>query len=341
MKLPVRILLWVLCAVMILLAPFVISSPQILEDARWEVMEQFDDESGWLFNTAYAEEWEDASPEYELPFDLSPGMKPNPAKFTETGYEDDSISVQIETITEDRVIWRIARINIASPTQLRTAIASKNSNPAKALKADKTAYLTKMAKDNNAVIAMNGSRYSTNKENHTYEVRMMIARQKDPKKNRDILVTDENGDFHIFVNSEGIKTFEKDTGHTIINALMFGPALVKDGQTLTMPSKYPYNLTGYEIRAAIGQIDKLSYVIVIADCINPSYIATRKGKEGVTMQELADYMKQLGCIQAYNFDGGNSAMMVMNGKVYNHKLQERDLTDMIYFATAVPEEAWN
>ena len=42
MKLSVRSTLWALCALLILLTPFVISSPQILEDARWEITELLD-----------------------------------------------------------------------------------------------------------------------------------------------------------------------------------------------------------------------------------------------------------------------------------------------------------
>ena len=331
MKLPVRILLWTLCAVLILLTPLVISSPQILEDARWEVTDQLDSQGArlQLFPTAYAE-WEEATPEYELPIDASAGMKPNPANYTEDGYEDESISVRIETVEDEKVTWRIARIQIASPTQLRTAYWGKN------VKSDKTGYVTTMARKNNAVVAMNGSRYSTQKNLHTFEVRMAEVRQTKPKSGYDVLITDENGDFHLFVSSKGADTFEKDTGHQIINAMMFGPALVKDGEVLKTPAKYAYNPSGREPRAAIGQTDKLSYVMVIADTNGD-----RTGKRGVTHQELADYMGKLGCTQAYNLDGGNSAILVFNDKIINHKAQERDLTDMIYFATAVPEEAWN
>ena len=138
MKLPVRIALWVLCAALILAMPFVISSPRILEDAQWEIIDLMDTGRWSLFSTACAEEdvaedeweaeWEDAAPEYELPIDRSPGRIPNPACFTEDGYEDESISVQLETIEENkRLIWRVARINIASPTQLRTNFYANSS----------------------------------------------------------------------------------------------------------------------------------------------------------------------------------------------------------------------
>ena len=344
MKLPVRILLWVLCAVMILLAPFVISSPQILDDAQWEIKDQLDAESGsFLFpfiQTACAEsEWEDAAPAYELPIDRSPGMKPNPAKFTEDSYEDESISVRMETIEENkRLQWRVAWVNIASPTQLRTNFysTSKKTDQENIRNNKGYGFVTKMAAENNAIVAMNGSAFTRDAKLHSFEVRMGIVREKKPNNKVDILIIDEKGDFHVFVKSEGAATFEKDTGHQIVNAFMFGPALVKDSQVLAIPQKYAnYASTGNNPRAAIGQIDELTYVMVIAD-----YVKIRD-KEGATLQELADFMGRIGCTQAYNLDGGNSAILVFNNQVYNRKAQERDVNDLIYFATAVPEEEWN
>ena len=61
----------------------------------------------------------------------------------------------------------------------------------------------------------------------------------------------------------------------------------------------------------------------------------------------------LGCIQAYNLDGGNTSEMILCGpadkdgklteKLYYEGDQvagERQQKDIIYFATAVPESEW-
>jgi exopolysaccharide biosynthesis protein len=82
-------------------------------------------------------------------------------------------------------------------------------------------------------------------------------------------------------------------------------------------------------------LDTLSYVMVIADNESGS------DEQGVTHQELAQFMQELGCREAYNLDGGNSAVLMYNGNMLNNKKgRERDVTDMIYFATAVPPEEW-
>ena len=125
MKLPVKILLGVLCAALVLAMPFVVSAPNMLEDAQWEMIDILDaEESGFLsllIPSARAEAAEEESA-YALPVDTSAGMKPNPTLFTEAGYEDASIRVQIENREGEKgLIWRIAWVEIASPTQLRRA----------------------------------------------------------------------------------------------------------------------------------------------------------------------------------------------------------------------------
>ena len=126
---------------------------------------------------------------------------------------------------------------------------------------------------------------------------------------------------------------QKD-GHRIINAFTFGPALVIDEELQTIPQKYGYNPHGREPRMAIGQMDKLSYVLVLAE-------GRTEDSQGVTQQELADFMFGLGCSQAFNFDGGNSATMVFNGGYFQDKSREneRAQSDMLYFATLVGKES--
>ena len=328
MKLPVRILLSLLCAAMVLSSLFVVSSPNILEDALWEMQDELDsaaEESGLVSLFVSAARAEETSV-FSLPMDTSAGMKPDASLFTPDGYEDASIRVQMETREEDGVVWRIAWVEIASPTQLRTAYAGKT------IKKDTTGLVTVMAKQHNAIVAINGDNYTNEKAKHSFIYRMGEKRQDKLNKQKDILIIDENGDFHTFVKSAGADKFEKDTGHKIVNAFMFGPALVQNGEVLTLDKEYNFNPNGREPRCAIGQLDTLSYVLVIADGRGNS------GSDGATHKELAEFMASLGCREAYNLDGGNSAIMVYNNEIYNYKARERDVADVIYFATAVPSE---
>ena len=332
MKTSIRIAVLALCAALILALPFTVSSPAMLGEAKWMVLEDMEsgeeaeDEDAWdelarlLFPSARAEE----ITEYALPVDFSVPPAPDASLFTEAGYEDDSIRVQMETREEGSVIYRIAWVEVASPTQLRTATAGK-------LTSEKTALVKSMAVKNNAVVALNGDYFANNPTKTSFEYRMGQKIRAKGNKTKDILIIDENGDFHTFVKSQGAVDFEKETGHQIVNAFTFGPALVQEGNVLKMDTGYGYNPNGREPRAAIGQLAELSYVLVVAE--------GRGESVGVTHQELADFMGTLNCVEAYNLDGGGTAAMVYNGEYFNRLGgSERATSDIIYFATAVPEE---
>ena len=68
-----------------------------------------------------------------------------------------------------------------------------------------------------------------------------------------------------------------------------------------------------------------------------TYYQAADGKSGATGEELAAFMAEQGCTQAYNLDGGNSALMVFHGENYSDKSTnaERSVSDIIYFATLV------
>ena len=62
------------------------------------------------------------------------------------------------------------------------------------------------------------------------------------------------------------------------------------------------------------------------------------GRGEVTIQELAQYMKDLGCVEAYNLDGGMTSCMYFNGSVISTPCgtanKERSLSDIIYIGGA-------
>ena len=107
-----------------------------------------------------------------------------------------------------------------------------------------------------------------------------------------------------------------------------------DGVEQDLEGEYGYHPKAKEPRSAIGQTGKLSYVFVIAAATD------RDGKTGVTHKELASFMHSLGCLHAFNLDGGGTAEMVMNGIIYkaSPNSTERSQSDIIYIATCVPEQ---
>ena len=381
MKLPIRILTALLCAAIILFMPFVLSSPQILDNEKARLMqddaEEDEAEDGdseeidfgrLLFPSAYAEGGEDSpetseevivetyvegelhiNPEWKLPLDFTVPPLPNPDKYTEDGYEDQSIRVSVETWDINGITVHIAFVRIADASQLRTAVAGTAQN-------NKTVLFKALARDTHALVAINGDRYTSDAKKTTFEYRMTEKIRSKTNNLKDILIIDDLGDFHLFIKSQGLHKDDqpyfvnvmKEQGRQVVNAFTFGPALVKDGELLTVDEHYGYNPHGREPRSAIGQTGPLSYVMVLVEGRTSG-----NDKAGISQQGLAQIMYDLGCVQAYNLDGGNTSEMIFCGpadeygklttRLYFEGDQvagDRQQKDIIYFATAVPESEW-
>lgn len=265
--------------------------------------------------------------EYSLPVDFSGGYAPQAGNFTENGYEDASLSVKMERRDIDGVRYDIAWIRVKSPTQLRTAVAG-NANEVVAEKPGK------MARRVNAVVAINGDFYTQRKDGLIYRQGQAFRYAMNPEK--DVLVIDDLGDLHVFLGGEGqaaeLVAFLQ-SGRTIINAFTFGPAIVKDGLALPMPDTYKTRFDS-DVRAprtVIAQLGPLEYVFVEAE-------GRVKHSRGVTTDQMGQFMAELGVQTAYCLDGGNSSIMLFNGRYYdaNYAASEREQSDIIYVATAVP-----
>ena len=352
MKMPLRILLILLCAALIVAIPFVISSPNMLNDVKMELMNEGDDEEeidfGRLFFSVAKAEEEDLEvteesvdegelfphPEWALPLDFTSGPKPDESLYTEDKYEDDTIRVNIrEQSLDDGTKMFVAYVKISDPSQFRTGVANPDS-----LASTKVRTVGAMAKTYNAVIAINGDNFVDKPKKTTFEYRMTQKIRSKTNNLKDILIIDNKGDFHLFVKSQGVKEYaeeiKKNDDLKLVNAFTFGPALVKDGELLTLDSEYGYNPGGREPRAAIGQTGPLSYVLVIIQAQD------RDGKTGMSQSRLAEFMHELGCVQAFNLDGGNSAEMVFGTRTIKGMPtgDDRTLSDIIYFATLQPSE---
>ena len=365
MKMPVRILLILLCAVLIIALPFAVSAPNMLYEVKTELMneEDYDDEIdfGRIFvSAACAEDAEEViededldsgevsvhTSRYVLPIDFSPAPVPKAECYTEDGYEDETIRVKMEHREFDELTMiHIAYIQIADASQLRTGVYK----PEK-LASSKGYPVQTISKKYNPVIAINGDNYTNDPKKTTFEYRMGQVIRSGGNRKKDILIIDDQGDFHLYIQSKGLEKGKNKNGKTVwmnaedweaangrklVNAFTFGPALVKDGELQTIDEEYGYNPHGREPRAAIGQTDTLSYVLVIVEVKGDRF----SGKCGLSQDKLAELMFELGCRQAFNLDGGNSAELVFGDKIYRGMPSgsERDITDIIYFATALPQ----
>ena len=255
----------------------------------------------------------------------TPGRTPVAANFTDTGYRDDTIIAEVQEVQQDGSTYHVAYVKIATPSQIRTAVAGDFGS-------NRTFKTTAFAQSMNAIVAVNGDFYTHTKAG--FIIRQGEVYRQKTSANMDLLLIDDYGDFHIVLRGhdnqeKAVKSLMDQ--YSIVNAFFFGPALVMDGITQTIPENYQFNPFGDEPRAAIGQLGPLMYAVVTVD-------GRISASQGVTMTELADFMQSIGCQNAYGLDGGNSSALVFNGKLLSVKdVEERAVSDIIYFASATEQ----
>ena len=242
-------------------------------------------------------------------------------------YDDGTLSIHIEkdVVGETNVFY--VYVKLTDVSQFRTALADWSHSKA-------TRPVWSMAKQNNAVLAINGDYYSY--QNTGIVVRSgKIIRQK-PVSTRDTLVIDGNGDFQFLTQNtqQEWKDF-LNSGVEIREAFSFGPALITDGQEIQF--KYREKTScGYPTpaqRMVLCQMGHLEYMIFA--CEGPE----QNKKAGLSIPEVIPLLLARGVQKAYNMDGGTSATVMMGTTRINAPDSKyRNVSDIIYFATLVSPE---
>ncbi len=245
-------------------------------------------------------------------------------------YQDESLHITIEKGRIHETNYLVARIKIADPSQIRSAIVSANGKG--------SIVGASLAKRVNAVFAINGDFYSSNKTSvGKHIIRQGILKKHNAKGGMDALIIDEKGNLTI-IPAATEKDFETFEG-TIVNSYAFGPGLVINGELIT---EFNEKTTSAGIaafksaqRMCIAQVGELEYICLASE--GPE----DQGSVGLTIPQLAKLIYSFGNVQnAYNLDGGSSSTMVFNNQKINspNNPKRRPLADIIYFASAYAEE---
>lgn len=95
-----------------------------------------------------------------------------------------------------------------------------------------------------------------------------------------------------------------------------GPYLIKDGAVfIDVTAQKLSAITGKNPRTAIGYTAENEFIMVTVD-------GRENASVGMTLGELARMMKDFGCINAMNLDGGGSTVMYVQGRVVNNPAQK-------------------
>lgn len=239
-------------------------------------------------------------------------------------YDETIFAVAWKEIIDDKYMTFV-EVKIADPTQLRRKFAddsfgSTNQYPC-----------SELTNQVHSVVSMNADYYA---------YRSLGTVVYDGKVCRDetslnTLFIDGKGDF-IYCDNEkeltkdGLQKFVDE--HAVDFSISFGPILVRDGKLVDFEG-YPIGEANQDYsRSCLCQVDCLHYLFA-----NAGYMSAEN--KGCTAEQLGKYVYDKGVKEAYTLDGGQTSEVIINGTIFNllKPEDERVVSDIIYFATALPE----
>jgi len=181
-----------------------------------------------------------------------------------------------------------------------------------------------MAEENNAVLAINGDYYGARQSG--YVIRNGVVYRNQGSNGEDMVIS-KDGTLSFI--SESDTTTDSLIQKQAWQVLSFGPVLVENGEVAVTENDEVGMAMASNPRTAIGTVAKNHYLFVVSD-------GRTSESAGLSLYELANFMKSLGATNVYNLDGGGSSTMVFQGEVVNNpttngnKISERAVSDILY-----------
>ena len=241
-------------------------------------------------------------------------------------YLDDSIFAITWKEVHDGSVYTFSEVKVMDPSQFRRHLAGGEYG------SDYQYKTTEMAESVNAVVASSGDFYRFRDfgavvyEGEARRVEGTYA---------ETCYIDRNGDMHFtyggdVLTVEDVQAFVDE--HDIQFSLAFGPILVDNYQEIDHSWYGVGEINEGYARAALCQMGQLHYIVVTAN--------TEGAYQDIpTVAQFRKNIVATGCRMAYSLDGGQTAAIVMNDQLINRPVygEQRKISDIIYFATAVPE----
>lgn len=252
------------------------------------------------------------------PLSCAVGKEEQTPEIKANSYDDGTLRVEISNYrVEDTTVY-VADIYTDDPTALLAAF-SQNSYGRNI-----TAVSSDTAEQVGAVLAVNGDNYGSREKG--YVIRNGVLYREDPASNQEDLVIWSDGSFSIIRESELSARELLENGAWQV--FSFGPGLLENGQILVDAQDEVDRAKASNPRTALGQVGEGHYVLVVSD-------GRTDESEGLSLLELAAFLRELGVQTAYNLDGGGSSTMVFLGNVVNQPVGgrgsgQRAVTDIVY-----------
>lgn len=234
---------------------------------------------------------------------------------TDHSYSDKTVSIcwdmYRDTVNYSHPItFYVADVLVQDVASLRTAFTKDT------YAVGGVTSIAKIAKRNNCIVAISGdfSRWHPNG---------LIVRNgevfRKVRYTSDLCVLYKDGVLETY--EPGTKSLEEILELDPWQSWHFGPELLDhNGQPKT---KFNTSVAGRNPRSVIGYYEPGHYCLLVVD--------GRQGKYsgGLSMKELSRFVYSLGCVRAYNLDGGATAHMTWTTKVINSPSSGRNIHDVI------------
>jgi len=241
-------------------------------------------------------------------------------------YLDDSIFAITWQEVHDGSVYTFSEVKVSHPSQFRRHLAGGEYG------SDMQYLTTEMAAEVNAVVASAGDFYR-------FRDFGAVVYKGEAKRVEgtyaETCYIDADGDMHFtyggdVLTVEEVQQFvdERD----IRFSLAFGPILVDNYEVVPHTWYGVGEINEGYARSGLLQMDTLHYIVVTAN-------TTGIYQQIPTVEQFRNNVAATGCRMAYCLDGGQTATIVMNDELVNRPVygQQRKISDIIYFATAVPD----
>lgn len=158
-----------------------------------------------------------------------------------------------------------------------------------------------IAAENDALVSINGDYYGARSTGVVIRNGVLY---RDNYADDDVCVLYWDGTLEAY--SPGAFDVDAAMERGAYQAWSFGPMLL-DGAGTPL-TDFNTTVGSHNPRTAIGYFEPGHYCFVVID-------GRSSVSAGMTMSELAAFMSKLGCLQAYNLDGGQTSVMVWGSKV--------------------------
>lgn len=233
-------------------------------------------------------------------------------------YSDSKTSIMLKQYRDYDSDIYVADITVSDASALKTALANNTYGR------NITDTTSDIADENNAVLAINGDYYGARQSGYVIRNSKLY---RNTSGDRDALVIQKNGEFKFVSESE--TSAEQLLQAGALQVFSFGPVLLNNSEISVGENEEVGMAMASNPRTAVGYLGNNHYVFVVSD-------GRTSESAGLSLYELASFMKEIGVVDAYNLDGGGSSTMVFKGEIINnpttngHSNQERAVSDIIY-----------